>query len=151
MLAGELPMLLSLSREKQKRSVALFCLLFGAMLLLGVSVCRRHTQSILLQPLPFVWLSRSLGAGGYRLIALCLYAAALSTLCATLCAAVRLLLPAGRRALRLGLACLFSLLFARLGFGRIVQSAYPILGAVCAALLLLLCLPLHQKVSMSDR
>lgn len=151
MLAGELPLLLSLSREKQKRSVALFCLLFGAMLLLGVSVCRRHMQSILLQPLPFVWLSRSLGAGGYRLIALCLYAAALSTLCATLCAAVRLLLPAGRRALRLGLACLFSLLFARLGFGRIVQSAYPILGAVCAALLLLLCLPLHQKVSMSDR
>lgn len=55
MLAGELPMLLTLSRENRRRSVALFCLIFGAMLMLGVSVCRRHMQSILLQPLPFVW------------------------------------------------------------------------------------------------
>ena len=141
MLAGELPMLLTLSRENRRRSVALFCLLFGAMLMLGVSVCRRHMQSIL----------RSLGAGGYRLIALCLYAAALSTLCAMLCAAARMLLPSRSLPVRLGLACLLSLLFAHLGFGHIVQSVYPVLGAVCAGLLLLLCLPLHQKASISDR
>ena len=151
MLAGELPMLLTLSRENRRRSVALFCLLFGAMLMLGVSVCRRHMQSILLQPLPFVWLSRSLGVSGYRLVALCLYAAALSTLCAMLCAAARMLLPSRSLPVRLGLACLLSLLFAHLGFGHIVQSVYPILGAVCAGLLLLLCLPLHQKASISDR
>ena len=144
-------MLLTLSRENRRRSVALFCLLFGAMLMLGVSVCRRHMQSILLQPLPFVWLSRSLGVSGYRLVALCLYAAALSTLCAMLCAAARMLLPSRSLPVRLGLACLLSLLFAHLGFGHIVQSVYPILGAVCAGLLLLLCLPLHQKASISDR
>ena len=46
---------------------------------------------------------------------------------------------------------LLSLLFAHLGFGHIIQSVYPILGAVCAGLLLLLCLPLHQKASISDR
>ena len=151
MLAGELPMLLTLSRENRRRSVALFCLIFGAMLMLGVSVCRRHMQSILLQPLPFVWLSRSLGVSGYRLVALCLYAAALSTLCAMLCAAARMLLPSRSLPVRLGLACLLSLLFAHLGFGHIIQSVYPILGAVCAGLLLLLCLPLHQKASISDR
>ena len=121
------------------------------MLMLGVSVCRRHMQSILLQPLPFVWLSRSLGVSGYRLVALCLYAAALSTLCAMLCAAARMLLPSRSLPVRLGLACLLSLLFAHLGFGHIIQSVYPILGAVCAGLLLLLCLPLHQKASISDR
>ena len=40
---------------------------------------------------------------------------------------------------------------ARLGFGRIVQSGYPILGALCAALLLLLALPARQDASMSAR
>ena len=151
MMAGELPMLFALSREKRRSSVLLFILLFGVMLMLGVCVCRQHMQSVALQPLPFVWLSRSLGAGGYRLVALCLYAAALSTLCAMFCAAVRMLPAKMSRSARLALAGLSSLLFALLGFGRIVQSAYPILGAVCAALLFLLCLPLRQKASMSDR
>ena len=68
-----------------------------------------------------------------------------------LCAAARMLLPSRSLPVRLGLACLLSLLFAHLGFGHIVQSVYPILGAVCAGLLLLLCLPLHQKASISDR
>ena len=54
------------------------------------------------------------------------------------------------RALTLCLV-LLSLLCAHLGFGPIIQSVYPILGAVCAGLLLLLCLPLHQKASISDR
>lgn len=151
MLAGGLPMLLTFSREKRRSSILLFLLLFGVMLTLGVCVCRQHMQSIVLQPLPFVWLSRSLGAGGYRLVALCLYAAALSTLCAMLCAVVRMLPAKLSRPARLALAFLASLLFALMGFGRIVQSAYPILGAVCAALLFLLCLPLRQKASISDR
>ncbi len=124
MLAGELPMLLTLSRENRRRSVALFCLIFGAMLMLGVSVCRRHMQSILLQPLPFVWLSRSLGVSGYRLVALCLYAAALSTLCAMLCAAARMLLPSRSLPVRLsGLACLLSLLFALWALGILFKAS----------------------------
>ena len=73
------------------------------------------------------------------------------TLCAMLCAVVRMLPAKLSRPARLALACLASLLFALMGFGRIVQSAYPILGAVCAALLFLLCLPLRQKASISDR
>ena len=151
MMAGALPMLLTLSVRRRLACAALVVLLFGGMLTLGMLVCQRQMQSVLMQPLPFVWLSRGLGAGGYLLVALCLYAAALSTLCAMLCAAVRMLLPSRSLPVRLGLACLLSLLCAHLGFGPIIQSVYPILGAVCAGLLLLLCLPLHQKASISDR
>ena len=44
-----------------------------------------------------------------------------------------------------------SAALALMGFGRIVQSGYPILGALCAALLVLLVLPFHQEASMSAR
>ena len=104
-----------------------------------------------MQPLPFVWLSRRLGSGGYLLVALCLYAAALSTLCAMLCAMANLL-PRGLKTIaRLILSALLCAALARVGFGRIVQSGYPILGALCAALLLLLALPARQDASMSAR
>ena len=69
--------------------------------------------------------------------------AALSTLCAMLCALVRLLpLP---RAGSMAVCAASCLAFALLGFGRIVQSAYPVLGVLCAALMLLLCLPLPAR------
>lgn len=146
MLAGALPMLLSLSAKQRRRAVLLFCALFGALLLLGVFVCRRHFAAIRMQPLPFVHLSRSLGRGGQALVAACMYAAALSTLCAMLSGVSRLLprfgLPAG------ALLCLF---FAGIGFGPLISSGYPTLGALCAGLLLLLCLPVCQKDSPSAR
>lgn len=138
MLAGTLEMLLNLDRCAQKRAVALFSLLFGALLCLGVLVCRRHMSEIHMQPMPFVWLSRSLGKSGYLLVCVCMYAAAFSTLCAMLCSLMRLL-PMKKACLLLSaLLCLF---FARMGFSPLVSSGYPVLGALCAGLLLLLCLP----------
>ena len=130
---------------------ALVVLLFGGMLTLGMLVCQRQMQSVLMQPLPFVWLSRGLGAGGYLLVALCLYAAALSTLCAMLCAMTNLLPRFLARYARLTISALLCAALALMGFGRIVQSGYPILGALCAALLVLLVLPFHQEASMSAR
>ena len=97
MMAGALPTLLALSARKRRACVALLVLLFGLLLTLGMLVCQRHLQSVAMQPLPFVWLSRRLGSGGYLLVALCLYAAALSTLCAMLCAMANLL-PRGLKA-----------------------------------------------------
>lgn len=155
MLAGALPMLLTLKPGRRRKASLLFCALFGALLLLGTLVCRHHRQAIALMPLPFVYLSRALGAGGYTLVALCMYAAALSTLCTMLCALARCLpLP---RPTSLALGAVACLLFAMIGFGRIVQSGYPVLGALCAALMLLLCLPLPtssfapQEASQSSR
>ena len=139
MLAGMLPLLLPLEDRVRRRAVRLFTLLFGALLCLGVVVCLRHLPAVLGQPLPFVWLSRRLGTGGYVLTALCLYAAALSTLCAMLCALMQassLSLPA-----RTALSALLCLLFALVGFRFLVDHLYPVLGALCAGLLLLLCAP----------
>lgn len=149
MLGGALPMLLSLHRAQRRRAVALFGAGFALLLSLGVAVCRRHLPFVWDQPLPFVALSRSLGAGGYLLVAACLYAAALSTLCAMLAALLRLL--PGPRPARALAACALCALFAALGFGRLVSAAYPVLGALCAGLLLLLCLPCGQYVSSSLR
>ena len=68
-----------------------------------------------------------------------------------LCAMANLL-PRGLKAgARLILSALLCAVLARVGFGRIVQSGYPILGALCAALLLLLALPARQDASMSAR
>ena len=67
-----------------------------------------------------------------------------------LCAMANLL-PRGLKAgARLTLSALLCAALARVGFGRIVQSGYPILGALCAALLLL-ALPARQDASMSAR
>ena len=151
MMAGALPTLLALSARKRRACVALLVLLFGLLLTLGMLVCQRHLQSVAMQPLPFVWLSRRLGSGGYLLVALCLYAAALSTLCAMLCAMANLLPRGLKTGARLILSALLCAALARVGFGRIVQSGYPILGALCAALLLLLALPARQDASMSAR
>lgn len=141
-LAGMLPLLRALGSCARRRAVLLFCALFGALLLLGVAVCRRHFAAVCHQALPFVALSRQLGSGGYLLVAACLYAAALSTFCAML---------AGLRSLPLPLAAAVCLLFALLGFGPLVASAYPALGALCAGLLLLLCSPQSLTVDNPQR
>lgn len=131
-LAGMLPLLRALGSAARRRAVLLFSALLGVLLALGVAVCRRHLAAVYHHPLPFVFLSRQLGPGGYLLVAACLYAAALSTFCAML---------AGLRALPLGLTAGVCLLFSALGFGGLTASAYPVLGALCAGLLLLLCSP----------
>jgi len=140
MLCPMLPALLRLHPKQRRRSVCLFALLFGALLCLGVCVCRRRMAEILMQPMPFVFLARSLGRGGYLLLCACMFAAALSTLAAMLCA-MRRLLPLPPSPAAAGLCAVCCLLFAMIGFGPLIASGYPVLGALCAGLLLLLCLP----------
>lgn len=136
LLLGASPLLLSLPKEKRTRGVFLFCLVFASLLALGCAVCLRHMPTVSGHPMPFVELSRQL-SGVYLLLAACMYAAALSTLAAMVSALLGMLplapLPA---ALVIG-SLLVAL--ALVGFGAIVQSAYPVLGAVCAGLLILLC------------
>lgn len=147
MLVCASPRLLRLPRPQQKRAIWLFLLLFGALLTLGSAVCSRHIQTVWDQPLPFVALSRQLGGGGHLLVAACMYAAALSTLCTMLCGMLSMMerLPSrsGKKVKRLihaALCALICVFFARFGFGTLVQSAYPVLGCVCGAVLLLLCI-----------
>ena len=140
LLAGALPMLLRLDAGQRRRAVGLFALLFGTLLTLAVAVLARHRQAAAGQTLPLVALSRLLGKGGYFLCAGAMYAAALSTLCALLAALVHML-PPGRSAPWLAAAlCLF---FSRFGFSALVERGYPVLGALCAALLVLLCVPVQ--------
>ena len=141
MLAGTLPALLTLAPASRKRAAAMFSAMFGALLLLGTAVCLSHMPSVLHQPMPFVYLSRALGKGGYLLVAACLYAAAFSTLLAMLLG-LRRMTGRAHRAYLPPLCCLIA---ALTGFGPLVKSAYPALGALCAALLALLCLPCEQK------
>lgn len=141
MLCPMLPALLKLDAKQRSWSIGLFSLLFGALLSLAVAVCRRHMPEIFMQPMPFVHLARSLGRSGYLLLCACLFAAAFSTLCAMLLG-MRRLLPAlipSRAAWPLCAG--FCLLFAGIGFGPLIESGYPVLGALCAGLLFLLCLP----------
>ena len=144
-LAGLLASLARLDARTQRRCVALFTLLFGVLLSLGTAVCRRHLPAILHQPLPFVHLSRSLGASGYTLVALCMYAAALSTLCAMLHALGQLLPVGGLRGACLAALC--CLVPAAAGFDALISRGYPLLGTLCAGLLGALCLPVCQKSS----
>ena len=136
LLLGAQPVLLSMPTRTRKRGVLLFTLLFGALLSLACAVCLRHAQTIALQPMPFVSLSQRLG-GGYWLVAGCMYAAALSTL-ASLCTGLIGMLPCSQPA-SVFLCGAVVLALSQAGFGALVQSAYPVLGAVCAGLLLLLC------------
>lgn len=139
MLSGTLPLLLPLPRGTRRRAALLFSVLFGALLLLATAVCRRHLPAVLHQAMPFVHLSRALGKSGYLLVAACLYAAGFSTLLAMM-AGIRGMCPRMPAA-----APLLPLLFALFGFGRIVESGYPVLGALCAGLLFLLCFPADMR------
>jgi len=142
LLSGLLPALLALSPVQRRRTAALFSLLFGFLLFLGNAVCQRHLPALASQPMPFVYLSRALGRDGYFFLAACLYTASFSTLLAMLAGLSRL---CGNNLLLPPACCL---LFARAGFVPIVKSAYPVLGALCAGLLLLLCLPADMRSHM---
>ena len=140
-MAGMLSQLAAQPRKDRQRAVILFILLFGSILSLGTAVCCRHMPAIVHQALPFVCLSRALGAPGYRLVALCMYAAALSTLCVML----RALMPASCLKHALGAAAL-CLLLSLIGFDTLIAHGYPLLGALCAGLLLVLCLPVCSQI-----
>ena len=139
MLAGMLPILLDMNNRARKKTVALFSLLFLPLLLLGVGVCRKHMAAICMQPMPFVFLSRRLGSSGYLLLSFCMLAAAFSTLCAMLLGMQRLL--AFSAPTNLFLSAVICLFFALIGFDDLVSHGYPVLGVLCAGLLLVLCLP----------
>ena len=63
----------------------------------------------------------------------------LGAICAMLAALLRAFpLPMPLCALPAALCCL---LFSLVGFGPLVDGLYPVLGALCAGLLLLLCAP----------
>ena len=141
-MAGLMALLAGQPRKARQYALLLFTLLLGGMLALGTAVCRRHLPAIIHQPLPFVYLSRSLSASGYSLVALCMYAAALSTLCAMLRA---LMLPgSGLKGILLAAAC--CLLLSQVGFDVLISHGYPLLGALCAGLLLVLCLPICPQI-----
>ncbi len=140
--AALFPLLAAHPAKKRRQALLLFILLLGSILALGTAVCLKHLPAISHQPLPFVYLSRSLGESGYRLVALCMYAAALSTLCAML----RALMPrdsGARGALFAACCCLF---FSLIGFDALIAHGYPMLGALCAGLLLVLCLPICPDI-----
>jgi len=148
-LAGLLGQLASFDARTRRRAALLFALLFSGMLTLGVLVCQRHLSAVLHQPLPFVYLSRALGSSGYTLVGAALYAAAFSTLCAML-RAMTAALP-GSASQRMLLSAALCLLFAGIGFSELIGRGYPVLGALCAGLLLVLCTAVPQKASISVR
>lgn len=142
-LGGLIPMLAEQSSRLRRRTLLLFAAMLSAALLLALAVCLRHISAVVHQPLPFVYLSRSLGRGAYLPTALCLYAAALTTLCA--------MLRALRRSLGPVCCALCCLIPALLGFDTLVGTLYPLLSALCAGLLVVLCAPTGQKDSPSSR
>ena len=141
--AALLPLLAAHPTPNRRHALLLFTLLLGCMLTLSTAVCLRHMPVVVHQPLPFVYLSQSLGVSGFRLVALCMYAAALSTLCAML----RALTPekAGLRGALLAACCVLAI--SQIGFDTLIAHGYPLLGALCAGLLLVLCLPVCPRAT----
>ena len=145
-VAGILPQLARQNTRARLITSGLFTLLFGVLLSLSTTVCRRHLPAIHHQALPFVWLSRALGTQGYMLVALCLYAASLSTLCAML----RALMQDAQDMRHALMAPLLCLILAAQGFDSLIAKGYPLLGALCAGLLLVLCLPVCPKTDENN-
>ena len=141
LLAANLPMLLPLGRRLRLRAVSLFTALFGALLAFGVWVCARHLPAVLHAPLPFLALSRM--TGSYLPVAAAMYAAALSSLPPMLCGMAHML-PLSRAG-ALPVCALICLALSLAGFTPLVESGYPALGALCAALLFPLCFPAPKE------
>ncbi len=141
--AGLLALLSAKTPRVRLQASLLFTLLFSVLLTLGTAVCRRHMPAIVHQTLPFVSLSRALGVSGYTLVALCMYGAALSTLSAML-RALMPPTPSGRHAL---LAAAVCLALSQIGFEALIAHGYPLLGALCTGLLLVLCLPVCSQAA----
>ena len=109
---------------EQHRSLVRACVLLALLLGAGLYVLLRHGAAME-EEMPFVLIASEAGRGALLLAAACLYLATLSTLTACLRGLGRGLWP-----------LLGTVLAATLGFSGAVEAAYPMLGALCMAMLL---------------
>ena len=114
----------SLPDPKRRRAVRGMCVLLACLLAAGLAVLLRHPAAAGAS-MPFMAVARRLGSGGAALAGACLYLAALSTLTACL------------RSLRGGWSVGIAAA-ALWGFSGVVDAAYPLLGAGCAAMLIVM-------------
>ncbi len=121
-----------LANPKERQHAALLVMaVLGIMLFLGNALMLRHPE-VMHMPLPLIQLLRGYGATGYRLCAGTLYLAVLTTYLAALKGLKALCGTVLRRyaASQVAVAAI-----ALLGFTRIVDIVYPLLGAVCFLLM----------------
>lgn len=114
----------SLSAREKARAGVCACLMLGVLLLLG-NVVLLHHPALQGDAMPFVRLMNGYGRAGYMLGACALYLAVLSTLTACL-----------RGLGRSRIWMTGVLLTAMAGFTGVVDALYPLLGGICAAILL---------------
>lgn len=121
-MAGGLP------TSKERRHAALMVMaVLGTMLFLGNALMLRHPE-VMHTPLPLIQLLRGYGMEGYRLCAGTLYLAVLTTYLA----ALKGLKVLCGDVLRRYVACQVAVAaVALLGFTRIVDVVYPVLGGGC--------------------
>ncbi|MBQ7848329.1 MAG: hypothetical protein IJ343_01220 [Clostridia bacterium] len=112
-----------LDARSRRRPAIAACTAFGLLLAGGNAVLMQH-PALIAEPMPFVKLTAAYGRMGYVLSALSLLLAILSTLTACIRALGQRMLPVG-----------VMVLTAMLGFGGVVDAAYPAVGAVCVLML----------------
>lgn len=111
--------------KKKRGSIRRISIITLGFLAAGIAVLHRQPQ-VIYEAMPFVMLLNRCGKWGYYLSACCLYAAVLSTL--TAC--IRSL---GRSAMTVGGIVLVALL----GFNRVVDHVYTLLGGGCMFMILM--------------
>lgn len=126
-------------RQAARRIGRITGMLLFAMLLVALICMRVHWSYVESAPLPSVLLAAGLGISGYYITIAVMWAAVLSTLAGVLLA---LELQAQRWGLgvwdvRAGVLGAATLL-AGIGFEQLVDSAYPVLGGLCALYLAVL-------------
>lgn len=141
----------TLDARKSRSAACSFALGTGMLLMLGTLVLMRHQGQIQSAALPFVVLCARLGKPGFYACAAMLYLAVLSTLTALLralwntpdaqiplfsCFPCAISPEVKQRAGRV-LSTLACALCALVGFDRLIAAAYPVLGALCGVMLLL--------------
>lgn len=114
-----------LDTRKKRCSVHIVSLITLGLLVAGIAVLQRHSQ-VVYESMPFVILLKRWGKWGYYLSACCLYSAVLSTLTACI------------RSLGQKPWSAFGIvLVALLGFNRVVDHVYTVLGGACMFMILM--------------
>lgn len=114
----------AITGRMKRRSAACACLILTGLMLIANAVLLRH-PALLGEEMPFVQLMNRYGRVGYLLGAGVLYLAVLSTTAACL------------RGLGKRPVCIPGMLLtAMAGFSGVVDLVYPVLGGLCAAILL---------------